>query len=72
MVRNWSLHLGLITTPPCTPIHVMKNLAGTSLLHFYQSSLQKIYWEMYQIQRNQITSTTLKMVLDLAVNTGLG
>jgi hypothetical protein len=27
---------------------------------------------MYHIQRNQITSTTLRMVLDLAVNTGLG
>jgi len=72
MVRNWSLHLGLITTPPGTLIHDMKNLAGTSLLHFYRSSLQKIYWEMYHIQRNQITSTTLRMVLDLAVNSGLG
>jgi hypothetical protein len=32
MVRNWSLDLGLISTPPGTLIHVMKNLAGTILL----------------------------------------
>jgi hypothetical protein len=35
MVRNWSLHLGLVTTLPGTLIHVMKKLAGTGLLHFY-------------------------------------